>query len=77
MSIVSKENIEVIAECVGINNLSPDVALAVAPDVEYRLREIMQVILLFMLKLRYMFGTSRVFFRLYLFRGCLTMILIS
>ncbi|XP_038887949.1 transcription initiation factor TFIID subunit 6-like isoform X1 [Benincasa hispida] len=42
MSIVPKENIEVIAQCVGINNLSPDVALAVAPDVEYRLREIMQ-----------------------------------
>lgn len=62
MSAVPKENIEVIAQCVGINNLSPDVALAVAPDVEYRLREIMQVFLLFMLKLRYMFGTRRVFF---------------
>ncbi|XP_022135619.1 transcription initiation factor TFIID subunit 6 [Momordica charantia] len=42
MSIVPKENIEVIAQCIGINNLSPDVALAVAPDVEYRLREVMQ-----------------------------------
>ncbi|KAG7022831.1 Transcription initiation factor TFIID subunit 6 [Cucurbita argyrosperma subsp. argyrosperma] len=42
MSIVPKENVEVIAQCIGINNLSPDVALAVAPDVEYRLREIMQ-----------------------------------
>lgn len=42
MSIVPKENIEVIAQCIGINNLSSDVALAVAPDVEYRLREIMQ-----------------------------------
>ena len=51
MSIIPKENIEVIAQCIGINNLSSDVALDIAPDVEYRLREIMQVILLFMLKL--------------------------
>ncbi|KAK7273023.1 hypothetical protein RIF29_14069 [Crotalaria pallida] len=42
MSIVPKETIEVIAQSIGINNLSPDVALAVAPDVEYRIREIMQ-----------------------------------
>ncbi|KAH7533413.1 transcription initiation factor TFIID subunit 6 isoform X2 [Ziziphus jujuba] len=42
MSIVPKENIEVIAQSIGINNLSSDVALALAPDVEYRLREIMQ-----------------------------------
>ncbi|PRQ52611.1 putative transcription factor Hap3/NF-YB family [Rosa chinensis] len=42
MSIVPKENIEVISQSIGINNLSPDVALALAPDVEYRLREIMQ-----------------------------------
>ncbi|PON48486.1 Core histone macro-H2A [Parasponia andersonii] len=42
MSIVPKENIEVIAQSVGINNLSSDVALSLAPDVEYRLREIMQ-----------------------------------
>ncbi|KAJ7964752.1 transcription initiation factor TFIID subunit 6 [Quillaja saponaria] len=42
MSIVPKETIEVIAQCIGINNLSPDVALALAPDVEYRMREIMQ-----------------------------------
>lgn len=45
MSIVPKENIEVIAQSIGINNLSSDVALALAPDVEYRLREIMQVLL--------------------------------
>lgn len=43
MSIVQKETIEVIAQSIGINNLSPDVALALAPDVEYRVREIMQV----------------------------------
>ncbi|XP_010913968.1 transcription initiation factor TFIID subunit 6 [Elaeis guineensis] len=42
MSIVPKETIEVIAQSIGIANLSPDVALALAPDVEYRLREIMQ-----------------------------------
>ncbi|KAJ8431681.1 hypothetical protein Cgig2_007503 [Carnegiea gigantea] len=42
MSIVQKETIEVIAQSIGINNLSPDVAVALAPDVEYRVREIMQ-----------------------------------
>lgn len=42
MSIVPKETIEVIAQSIGINNLSPDVALSVAPDVEYRMRQIMQ-----------------------------------
>lgn len=42
MSIVPKETIEVIAQSIGINSLSPDVALALAPDVEYRMREIMQ-----------------------------------
>ncbi|OAY55201.1 transcription initiation factor TFIID subunit 6 [Manihot esculenta] len=42
MSIVPKEAIEVIAQSIGINNLSPEVALALAPDVEYRVREIMQ-----------------------------------
>ncbi|KAF7144908.1 hypothetical protein RHSIM_Rhsim04G0046200 [Rhododendron simsii] len=42
MSIVPKETIEVIAQSIGINNLSPDVALALSPDVEYRMREIMQ-----------------------------------
>ncbi|KAJ9686382.1 hypothetical protein PVL29_015336 [Vitis rotundifolia] len=42
MSIVSKETIEVIAQSIGIVNLSADVALALAPDVEYRMREVMQ-----------------------------------
>ncbi|PKI77452.1 hypothetical protein CRG98_002058 [Punica granatum] len=42
MSVVPKEAIEVIAQSIGINKLSPDVAAAVAPAVEYRLREIMQ-----------------------------------
>ncbi|XP_027341337.1 transcription initiation factor TFIID subunit 6-like isoform X2 [Abrus precatorius] len=42
MSSVPKETIEVIAQSIGITNLSPDVALALAPDLEYRIREIMQ-----------------------------------
>ncbi|CAD6214643.1 unnamed protein product [Miscanthus lutarioriparius] len=42
MSIVPKETIEVIAQSVGIPSLGADVAVALAPDVEYRLREIMQ-----------------------------------
>ncbi|KAK8644001.1 hypothetical protein V6N13_013278 [Hibiscus sabdariffa] len=42
MSNVPKEAIEVIAQSIGITNLSPDVAIALAPDVEYRVREIMQ-----------------------------------
>ncbi|KAL6570821.1 Transcription initiation factor TFIID subunit 6 [Orobanche gracilis] len=42
MSLVPKETIEVIAQSVGISNLSPDVLPALAADVEYRLREIMQ-----------------------------------
>ncbi|CAN1193409.1 Transcription initiation factor TFIID subunit 6 [Linum perenne] len=39
---VPKEAIEVIAQSLGISNLSPEVPLALAPDVEYRLREVMQ-----------------------------------
>ncbi|KAL6196247.1 hypothetical protein ACLB2K_031862 [Fragaria x ananassa] len=42
MSNVPKEAIEVIAQSIDITNLSPDVALALTPDVEYRVREIMQ-----------------------------------
>ncbi|KAA8527021.1 hypothetical protein F0562_008750 [Nyssa sinensis] len=42
MSIVPKEAIEVIAQTIGISNLSPDVLPALASDVEYRVREIMQ-----------------------------------
>ncbi|KAK1416648.1 hypothetical protein QVD17_25763 [Tagetes erecta] len=42
MSIVPKETVEVIAQSIGINSLSPDAALALAPDVEYRIREIIQ-----------------------------------
>ncbi|XP_065862477.1 transcription initiation factor TFIID subunit 6-like isoform X2 [Euphorbia lathyris] len=42
MSIIPKESIEVIAQSIGIPSLSPDVVGALAPDVEYRVREIMQ-----------------------------------
>ena len=59
MSIVPKENIEVIAQSIGINNLSSDVALSLAPEVEYRLREIMQVfslsLILFLFLIRFFF----------------------
>lgn len=63
MSIVPKENIEVIAQSIGINNLSSDVALALAPDVEYRLREIMQVLLSF----HYSFASAFLFFCIFIF----------
>ncbi|KAK3021454.1 hypothetical protein RJ639_045643 [Escallonia herrerae] len=42
MSIVPNETVKVIAQSIGINNLSPDAALALAPDVEYLMREIKQ-----------------------------------
>lgn len=42
MSIVPKETIEVISQSIGVSNLSADVLPALAVDVEYRIREIMQ-----------------------------------
>ncbi|XP_076957413.1 transcription initiation factor TFIID subunit 6-like [Bidens hawaiensis] len=42
MSVVEKESIEVITQSIGVTNLSPDVLLALAADIEYRVREIMQ-----------------------------------
>lgn len=42
--VVGKESIQVIAQKIGNNNLSPDIFPSLAADVEYRLREIMQVI---------------------------------
>ena len=36
------ESVKVIAQTVGIENLSDEVARALAPDVEYRLREVIQ-----------------------------------
>ncbi|XP_031286463.1 transcription initiation factor TFIID subunit 6-like [Pistacia vera] len=41
-TFIPKEAIEVISQSIGIANFSPDVALVFAPDVEYRMREIMQ-----------------------------------
>lgn len=43
MMMVTKESIEVIAQSIGLSTLSPDVSAALAPDVEYRVREVMQV----------------------------------
>ncbi|KAJ8542863.1 hypothetical protein K7X08_005386 [Anisodus acutangulus] len=42
MIIVPEEAMEVISQSIGISNLSPDVLPALAADVEYRIREIMQ-----------------------------------
>lgn len=42
MSVVEKESIEVIAQSIGVGNLSPDVLPSLAADIEYRVREIMQ-----------------------------------
>ncbi|CAI9268988.1 unnamed protein product [Lactuca saligna] len=39
---VPQETVEVIAQSIDINNLSPDAELALAPDVEYRMCEIVQ-----------------------------------
>ncbi|KAL2645304.1 hypothetical protein R1flu_012891 [Riccia fluitans] len=42
MSVVGKDPIQTIAQFISISNLSDDVAAALAPDVEYRMRGIMQ-----------------------------------
>lgn len=42
MGVVPKESIEVISQTIGLTNLSPDVFQALASDLEYRVREIMQ-----------------------------------
>ena len=42
MSFVQPEALQVIADSVGISKLSADAAKVLAPDVEYRLREIIQ-----------------------------------
>ena len=42
MSLLPRDSIKVIAESVGIENLSNEVAVGLASDVEYRLREIIQ-----------------------------------
>lgn len=43
MSLIATDSLKAIAESVGIADLSDDVAKHLAPDVEYRLREIAQV----------------------------------
>ncbi|XP_056173319.1 transcription initiation factor TFIID subunit 6-like isoform X3 [Syzygium oleosum] len=42
MRLVPKESIEVLAQTIGVSNLSPDVTDELASDVEYHLQEIMQ-----------------------------------
>ncbi|MCO5609013.1 hypothetical protein L7F22_063233 [Adiantum nelumboides] len=42
MTILLKETIQVIAQSIGFSNLPDEVAAALAPDVEYRMREVMQ-----------------------------------
>lgn len=48
MSLLPRDSIKVIAESVGIENLSNEVAVGLASDVEYRLREIIQEAIKFM-----------------------------
>eukprot|EP00850_Spirogloea_muscicola_P018120 SM000162S02398 [mRNA] locus=s162:315977:320001:- [translate_table: standard] len=43
MSLVTRETVQVSAAAAGVSNLGADVAEALAPDVEYRMREIVQV----------------------------------
>ncbi|KAL6057925.1 histone H4-like TAF Taf6, SAGA complex subunit [Balamuthia mandrillaris] len=48
MSLLPKDIIKVIAESVGIDDLKDEIAAAMAPDVEYRIREIAQEAIKFM-----------------------------
>jgi len=48
MSLFPKDSFKVLAETAGISNLSDDIANALAPDVEYRLREVVQEAIKFM-----------------------------
>jgi hypothetical protein len=43
MSLFSLESIKIYAETVGQSSISEDVATVIAQDVEYRLRDILQV----------------------------------
>ena len=43
MSLLPRDTIKVIAESVGLSNLTDELASALAPDVEYRIRDIAQV----------------------------------
>ena len=42
MSVVTRGSIQVVAEAVGIAHLKDEIADALAPDVEYRLRDLVQ-----------------------------------
>eukprot|EP00976_Prorocentrum_cordatum_P065282 1177843-Prorocentrum_minimum.AAC.5 len=44
---VRPETIKIVGDSAGISKLTDEVASALAPDVEYRMREIIQVRLLF------------------------------
>lgn len=44
MSLLPPDSIKSMAEFVGIANLKQDVCIAIAQDIEYRLRDIIQVI---------------------------------
>lgn len=48
MSFLSADSIKLIGEFAGISNLKDDVALALAQDIEYRLRDIIQEAMKFM-----------------------------
>jgi transcription initiation factor TFIID subunit 6 len=43
MSFVEPGTLQVIADSIGIPKLSADAAKVLAPDVEYRIREVIQV----------------------------------
>eukprot|EP01134_Creolimax_fragrantissima_P002672 CFRG2672T1 len=42
MSVLAKDTIRLVAESIGVGNISEDVCAQLAPDVEYRLQEIIQ-----------------------------------
>ncbi len=44
MSVIPKDTIKVIAETIGITNITDELASALGPDVEYRIRDIVQVL---------------------------------
>eukprot|EP00697_Spironema_sp_BW2_P003425 gnl/Spiro4/14570_TR7852_c0_g1_i1.p1 gnl/Spiro4/14570_TR7852_c0_g1~~gnl/Spiro4/14570_TR7852_c0_g1_i1.p1 ORF type:complete len:564 (-),score=137.22 gnl/Spiro4/14570_TR7852_c0_g1_i1:8-1639(-) len=52
MSVLRHDSIKVIAESIGLPNLSNELAGAMAPDVEYRMREIIQAAKKFMVHSR-------------------------
>jgi transcription initiation factor TFIID subunit 6 len=51
MSVIPKDTIKVIAETIGITNITDELASALGPDVEYRIRDIVQVSSIYYLNL--------------------------